>query len=143
MINSIISTSEMVKEYMEANNVNATQLATSSGVSPRTVYRFLKGECKLSKKIALGLNTLIPEISVSFLMVYDAKYQAQKDADKPQNKSADEDKKETVHKKIDYSKTVRKNCTVPYWLCSEAEKAHINFSQVLQDALKKELQAKT
>lgn len=141
--NRIISTAEMVKGYMEANNVNATQLATSSGVSPRTVYRFLKGECKLSKKIATGLSLIIPEISVSFLMVYDAKYQAQKDADKPQNKSTEEEKKEIPHKKIDYTKTVRKNCTVPYWLCSEAEKAHINFSQVLQDALKKELHAKS
>ena len=143
MINSIISTAEMVKGYMEANSINATQLATASGVSPRTVYRFLKGECKLSKKIATGLSSIVPEISVSFLMVYDAKYQAQKDADKPQNKSIDEEKKEIPHKKIDYTKTVRKNCTVPYWLCSEAEKAHINFSQVLQDALKKELQAKS
>ena len=141
--NRIISTAEMVKGYMEANNVNATQLATASGVSPRTVYRFLKGECKLSKKIATGLSSINPEISVSFLMVYDAKYQAQKDADKPQNKSTEEEKKEIPHKKIDYTKTVRKNCTVPYWLCSEAEKAHINFSQVLQDALKKELQAKS
>lgn len=36
-------------------------------------------------------------------------------------------------------KTVKKNCTLPSWLCYEAEKAHINFSQVLQNALKKEL----
>lgn len=36
-------------------------------------------------------------------------------------------------------KSVKKNCTIPSWLCYEAEKAHINFSQVLQNALKKEL----
>ena len=36
-------------------------------------------------------------------------------------------------------KTVKKNCTLPSWLCYEAEKAHINFSQVLQNALKQEL----
>ncbi len=36
-------------------------------------------------------------------------------------------------------KTIKKNCTIPSWLCYEAEKAHINFSQVLQTALKKEL----
>lgn len=36
-------------------------------------------------------------------------------------------------------KTVKKNCTLPSWLCYEAEKAHINFSQVLQNALKIEL----
>ena len=36
-------------------------------------------------------------------------------------------------------KTVKKNCTIPSWLAFEAEKANINFSQVLQSALKKEL----
>ncbi|MBS6447531.1 MAG: type II toxin-antitoxin system HicB family antitoxin [Clostridiales bacterium] len=35
--------------------------------------------------------------------------------------------------------TVKKNCTLPSWLCYEAEKANINFSQILQNALKKEL----
>lgn len=36
-------------------------------------------------------------------------------------------------------KVVKKNCTLPSWLCYEAEKANINFSQVLQAALKREL----
>ena len=36
-------------------------------------------------------------------------------------------------------KVVKKNCTLPSWLCYEAEKAHINFSQALQAALKREL----
>lgn len=36
-------------------------------------------------------------------------------------------------------RAVKKNCTVPSWLCYAAEKANINFSQVLQEALKKEL----
>lgn len=36
-------------------------------------------------------------------------------------------------------KVVKKNCTLPSWLCYEAEKANINFSQVLQSALKCEL----
>ncbi len=33
-------------------------------------------------------------------------------------------------------KTVKKNCTLPSWLCYEAEKKGINFSAVLQEALK-------
>lgn len=37
------------------------------------------------------------------------------------------------------TKVVKKNCTLPSWLCYEAEKANINFSAVLQAALKKEL----
>ena len=36
-------------------------------------------------------------------------------------------------------RTVRKNCTVPSWLCYAAEKANINFSDALQSALKQQL----
>lgn len=36
-------------------------------------------------------------------------------------------------------KVVKKNCTLPSWLCYEAERANINFSQVLQAAIKREL----
>lgn len=36
-------------------------------------------------------------------------------------------------------RSVKKNCTLPSWLCYEAEKANINFSAVLQAALKREL----
>lgn len=37
-------------------------------------------------------------------------------------------------RKIDH-KTVRRNVTLPNWLNQEAEKAHINVSRVLQEAL--------
>lgn len=33
------------------------------------------------------------------------------------------------------SKAVKKNCTIPGWLNKKAEKAGVNFSKVLQDAL--------
>lgn len=36
-------------------------------------------------------------------------------------------------------KTVKKNCTLPSWLCYEAEKRNINFSALLQEALKEKL----
>ena len=36
-------------------------------------------------------------------------------------------------------RSVRKNCTLPAWLNFEAEKAGVNFSAVLQNALKQEL----
>lgn len=36
-------------------------------------------------------------------------------------------------------KVVKKNCTLPSWLSYEAEKANLNFSQILQAGLKKEL----
>lgn len=45
----------------------------------------------------------------------------------------------TEYRRKTEQKVVKKNCTLPSWLCYEAEKANINFSQVLQIALKEEL----
>ena len=36
-------------------------------------------------------------------------------------------------------RSVKKNCTIPSWLNAEAERAGVNFSAVLQAALKEEL----
>ena len=41
--------------------------------------------------------------------------------------------------KID-NRSVKKNCTIPSWLNEMAEQANINFSAVLQEALKQRLQ---
>ncbi|MCL2224974.1 MAG: type II toxin-antitoxin system HicB family antitoxin [Defluviitaleaceae bacterium] len=41
-------------------------------------------------------------------------------------------------KKLD-NRTVRKNLTLPSWLNEEAEKQNVNFSQILQSALKEHL----
>jgi predicted RNase H-like HicB family nuclease len=45
---------------------------------------------------------------------------------------------EAYKRKLDY-KTVRKNLTLPSWLNEEAEKAGVNFSQILQTSLKEYL----
>ena len=38
------------------------------------------------------------------------------------------------------ARAVKKTLTIPQWLNTAAEERGVNFSQVLQDALKKELQ---
>ena len=45
----------------------------------------------------------------------------------------------TEYRRKNENKVVKKNCTIPGWLCYEAEKANINFSKVLQTALRNEL----
>ena len=45
----------------------------------------------------------------------------------------------TVYRQKTEQKVVRKNCTLPGWLCYEAEKANINFSHALQKELRREL----
>ena len=37
------------------------------------------------------------------------------------------------------NRSVKKNCTIPYWMSEQAEKAGINFSKVLQEALSEKL----
>ena len=37
------------------------------------------------------------------------------------------------------NKAIKKNCTLPAWLCYRAEEAGINFSKTLQDALMQKL----
>lgn len=39
-------------------------------------------------------------------------------------------------KRVD-NKAVKKNCTIPYWMSVEADKAGVNYSRVLQDAIVK------
>lgn len=45
----------------------------------------------------------------------------------------------TEYRRKNDMRSVKKNCTIPSWLNAEAEKAHINFSAVLQDALRQRL----
>ena len=40
-----------------------------------------------------------------------------------------------AYRRLIDNKTVRRNVTLPNWLNQEAEKAHINVSRVLQEAL--------
>lgn len=44
-----------------------------------------------------------------------------------------------AYRKRNDNRAVRKNCTIPSWLNEEAEKAGINFSATLQEALKSQL----
>lgn len=44
-----------------------------------------------------------------------------------------------LYRKMLENRAVRKNCTIPSWLNEQAERAGINFSAVLQKALKEEL----
>ena len=40
------------------------------------------------------------------------------------------------------NKAVKKNCTIPYWLSVEAERAGLNYSKILQEAIVKTLNLK-
>ena len=74
----IVSTSKMIGTYLQENSITLEQLADASGVSIITIQRLFNEESKLPYDVAKGVNALIPEIGVEFLMNYDVKYQSQK-----------------------------------------------------------------
>ena len=45
----------------------------------------------------------------------------------------------TAYRRMNDNRTVKKNCTIPAWLCAEAERQGVNFSRVLSEALKEQL----
>lgn len=44
-----------------------------------------------------------------------------------------------AYRRMIENRSVKKNCTLPAWLCAKAEQANINFSQTLQEALTEKL----
>lgn len=42
-------------------------------------------------------------------------------------------------KKVD-NRSVKKNCTIPYWMSVKADKVGVNYSRLLQDAILKVLE---
>ena len=71
----LASTGRIVNDYIVANNIDIFELAKKACVSLKTVYRFLKGETKLSFNLAEALEEFIPSLKVDFLLNYDTKYQ--------------------------------------------------------------------
>lgn len=69
------STGEMITWFLDSNDLTINQLAEASGVTPKTVYRVINEEAKLSNKIALGLHKLLPGIRIEDIVAYDAKFQ--------------------------------------------------------------------
>lgn len=82
VMNELSSTACLIGEFMSANNISVKQLAEASKVSTRTIYRILNDEAKLNSNVAFGLNKILPDVSPSFLMRYDAGYQTQKNANR-------------------------------------------------------------
>ena len=74
----IVSTAKVIETYMEENDIDIGMLAKASNMSVRSIYRFLQGDSKLPIAIAEGINSIVPEISVDFLLRYDASFQYKK-----------------------------------------------------------------
>ena len=91
---------------------------------------------------AIGLNVLQLEDEEKVVPEpYSRYFQMSTDVDKCRNDDILTlvDINMTDYRNKHENRTVKKNCTIPYCLNADAEKAGINFSQLLQEALKQKL----
>lgn len=127
VMNELSSTAYLFGEFMSANNITVKQLAEASGVSVRTIYRVLNDESKLNSKVAFGLNRLLPDVSPSFLMKYDAGYQTQRAADRAIERKPASRKTSVTLKATGSSKSVisiRIDNSTLQWLKSTGSKGY-------------------
>ena len=81
-------------------------------------------------------KNLLPEPSDSERAYAIAKEDADEDFDYSDGMLTFVDVDFDAYEKKRENKTVRKSCTIPYWLNIKAEAMGLNFSKILQDALK-------
>ena len=106
VMNELSSTACLIGEFMSANNISVKQLAETSKVSTRTIYRILNDEAKLNRNVAFGLNKILPDVSPSFLMRYDAGYQTQKHTNNSVERKPSKRNASVSHKEVGSSKSV-------------------------------------
>ena len=68
------STGEFIKEFINSENVSISDLAKASNLSERSVYRFLKGESKLTFDLVEGIKKLWPDFDTDLLYKYERNY---------------------------------------------------------------------
>lgn len=92
---------------------------------------------------AIGINGIekeddgieFPKVSTCDEAIIKAKKDADEDIDFSTGVLTMVDVDFVEYRRKNENRSVKKNCTIPYWLNVEAEKAHINFSKILQEAL--------
>lgn len=78
MVITILSTGDMVRAYLSSNGLTVSDLIRENGLSRETVNFFMEDKIKMPSSVAIGMHSLLPDISEEFLIGYDAKYQLQK-----------------------------------------------------------------
>lgn len=97
---------------------------------------------------AIGLNGIVrededmefPKVSTYQEAENKAREEADEDIDFSTGTITMVDVDFVEYRRKNEKRSVKKNCTIPYWLSVEAEKANINFSKLLQEALMTKLE---
>lgn len=82
-----------------------------------------------------GIENPIPEPSDIEKAIERAKADADEDMDFSDGILTLVDVDFDAYRKALNHRAVKKNCSIPYWMSVEADKRHINYSKVLQEAL--------
>ncbi|MEG2908088.1 MAG: ImmA/IrrE family metallo-endopeptidase [Erysipelotrichaceae bacterium] len=84
-------TGEIIKEYLDANNITQKELHVRTGLSERHISKVLNGNARLTEGFALKLEKIITDVSASYWLNYEAKYREQIARDKEMMSLGDRD----------------------------------------------------
>ena len=74
----LMSTGELISEYLTANDLEISTLIKESGLDKETISLLIEGKIEMPVEVAKAMHRLIPEISEEFLLSYDVKYRQYK-----------------------------------------------------------------
>ncbi len=69
-----ISTGEVLREYLNANNISQKGLAEKLGCSEKYLSNLMNGKAKMTEKIAIGLEGIFKDVKAIFWMNIEAEY---------------------------------------------------------------------
>lgn len=71
----LVPTGNIIKEYIAAYGITQKELAKRIGLSEKHISHLLNGDSRLTEEVALKLEKIMPDISASYWLNYETKYQ--------------------------------------------------------------------
>ena len=75
MSDFIVAPGEIIKEYLDARGLTQKEVSKRTGVSERHLSQLLNGKTRLTEDMALKLEKVMPDVTASFWLNYEVKYQ--------------------------------------------------------------------
>ena len=75
MSDFIVAPGEIIKAYLDARGLTQKEVSKRTGVSERHLSQLLNGKTRLTEDMALKLEKVMPDVTASFWLNYEVKYQ--------------------------------------------------------------------
>ncbi|MBK5201272.1 MAG: ImmA/IrrE family metallo-endopeptidase [Spirochaetaceae bacterium] len=71
----LVPTGNIIKDYLEENNITQKELSISIGMSEKHISNVLKGKSRVTEEFALKIEKVMPSIKADYWINYESKFQ--------------------------------------------------------------------